>query len=145
MHGASPAGDSPDAAAAAQARGIRDLLGRLAGSIASAVETRVQLAALEFAEERERARERLVLMLLAAIAAGFALLAANALFVVVLWARLGWVSLALLTAFWAALAAFAAWRLTIASRRAQRPFAATLAEFERDRAFLGERFGAGRR
>jgi uncharacterized membrane protein YqjE len=145
MRGASPPGDGADAAAEAEVRGIRELLGRLAASIASAVETRVQLAALEFAEERERARERLGLLLLAAISAGFALLAANALFVVLLWERLGWVSLALLTALWSAIAGFAAWRLAIASRRAQRPFAATLAEFERDRAFLGERFGAGRR
>lgn len=145
MRGAPSPGEDPDAAATAQVRGIRELLGRLAASVASALDTRVQLAALEFAEERERARERLSLLLLAAIAAGFALLAANALFVVLLWERLGWVSLALLTALWSAVTALAVWRLGIASRRAQRPFAATLAEFERDRAFLGERFGAGRR
>lgn len=145
MRGAPPPGDGPDSAAEAQVRGIRELIGRLAASVASAVDTRVQLAALEFAEERERARERLGLLLLASIAGGFALLAANALFVVLLWDRLGWVSLALVTVLWSAVAAIAARRLAIASRRDQRPFAATLAEFERDRAFLGERFGAGRR
>jgi uncharacterized membrane protein YqjE len=132
-------GDSPTPA------GVRDLLGRLAASVASAVDTRVQLAALEFAEERDRARDRLVLVLVAAIAGGFALLGLNGLFVVLLWDRLGWVALLLPTLLWLAVAALAAYRLSVASRREQRPFAATLAEFSRDRAFLAERFGRGPR
>lgn len=132
--------DADDATAASP--GIRDLLGRLATSVAGSIETRVQLAALEFAEERTRARERLVLALVAAIAAGFALLAANALVVVLLWDRLGWGSLALLTALWLVVAGVAAWRLSVTARREQRPFAATLAEFERDREWLADRFGS---
>ncbi len=137
--GASPAGER------ASPPGIRDLLGRLAASVASAVDTRVQLAALEFAEERARARDRLVLVLVAALAGGFALLGANALVVVLLWDALGWGALLLPTLAWAAVAALAAWRLSVASRREERPFAATLAEFDRDRAFLVERYGKGQR
>jgi uncharacterized membrane protein YqjE len=120
--------------------GVRDLLGRLAASVLSALDTRVQLAALEFAEERARTRDTLVLAVVAAIACGFALLGANALFVVLAWERLGWVALLLPTLAWAAIAALAAWRLTTAWRREERPFAATLAEFSRDRAFFAERF-----
>lgn len=134
---ASPAGE--------RAPGIRDLLGRLAASVASTLDTRVQLAALEFAEERARARDRLVLVLVAAIAGGFALLGANAVIVALLWDALGWVALLLPTLAWALVAALAAWRLSVASRREERPFAATLAEFERDRAFLAERYGKGSR
>ena len=67
----------------------------------------MQIAALEFAEERDRARDRLVLVLVIAIAAAFALLAANTLVVALLWDRLGWVTLALLTLLWAAIAALA--------------------------------------
>ena len=134
---ASPAGE--------RAPGIRDLLGRLAASVASALDTRVQLVALEFAEERARARSRLVLVLVAAIAGGLALLGANAVIVAVLWDALGWVALLLPTLAWALVAALAAWRLSVASRREERPFAATLAEFERDRAFLVERCGKGPR
>ncbi|MFM1988941.1 MAG: hypothetical protein RJA99_1898 [Pseudomonadota bacterium] len=154
MRDAEPPAGTPDPAAAAgrgpspddapSPAGLRDLLGRLAASLASAVDTRVQLAALEFAEERDRARDRLVLVLVAAIAAGFALLALNALVVAVLWDRLGWVSLALLVALWTAVAAVAVARLSQASRREQRPFSATLAEFERDRDWLVERFGRKR-
>ena len=115
--------------------GIRDLLGRLAASVASAADTRVQIAALEFAEERDRALERLVPLLIMTIAAAVALL----------WDRLGWITLALLTLLWAAVAGLAGWRLAVASRREQTPFAATLAEFGRDRAWLMERFGKRRR
>lgn len=141
---AAGAGSGPTPDDAPGQAGLRELLGRLAASLASAVDTRVQLAALEFAEERDRARDRLVLVLVAAIAAGFALLALNALVVAVLWDRLGWVSLALLVVLWTAVAAFAGMRLSQASRREQRPFSATLAEFERDRDWLVERFGRKR-
>ena len=135
--GASDPGDMP--------AGIRDLLARFVASAAGAVETRVQLAALEFAQERERARDRLVLVLVAAIAGALALLALNALVVVAFWDRFGWMSLAALTLLWLAVAAMAAWRLSIGAQREERPFAATLAEFERDRAWLSERFGGRRR
>lgn len=149
--GASSAGPAsgdatdPPGDGATGSAGIRDLLGRLAASVASAADTRVQIAALEFAEERDRARDRLVLLLIMAIAAGFALLAVNMLVVALLWDRLGWITLALLTVLWAAVTGLAGWRLALASRREQTPFAATLAEFGRDRAWLMERFGKRRR
>lgn len=138
---AGPAAGDPSASSDDGPAGIRDLLGRIAASIASAADTRAQLAALEFAEERERARDRLVLVLIVALAAAFALLAVNALAVVVLWDRIGWGSLALLTLLWAGVAGVAGWRLALASRREQAPFSATLAEFGRDRTWLLERFG----
>lgn len=149
--GASSAGPAsgdatdPPGNSATGSDGIRDLLERLAASVASAADTRVQIAALEFAEERDRARDRLVLVLVIAIAAAFTLLAANTLVVALLWNRLGWITLALLTLLWAAVSGVAGWRLALASRREQTPFAATLAEFGRDRAWLMERFGRRRR
>lgn len=121
--------------------GLREQAGRLAAAFASALDTRLKLAALEFAEERERTRERLTLLLVAAVAAAFALLALNAMAVLLLWDRLGWVSLALLAGLWLVVAGLAAARLATISRRAQRPFEATLDAFERDRAWLAERFG----
>lgn len=121
--------------------GLREQAGRLAASFASALDTRLKLAALEFAEERERARERLTLLLVAAVAAAFALLALNAMTVLLLWDRLGWVSLALLAGFWLVVAGLAGTQLATVSRRDQRPFEATLDAFERDRAWLAERFG----
>jgi uncharacterized membrane protein YqjE len=141
----SGSGTAPPDARARTSPGIRDLLGRLAASVASALDTRVQLAVLEFTEASDRARERIVLVVIAAIASAFALLAANVLFVLLLWDRLGWVSLAILTLLWLAVAGFAGLKLAALSRRTERPFAATLAEFERDRAWIAERFGNGRK
>jgi uncharacterized membrane protein YqjE len=127
--------DEPGATA-----GLSDRFGRLAASVAAAVETRVQIAALEFAEERDRAKDRLVLVLVAAVSAGFAVLAANALAVALLWPHIGWASLALLIVLWTVVAAVAGSRLSQMAARDRRPFSATLAEFERDRAWIAERF-----
>ena len=143
---------APDAAAGADlpddvsdqadaTAGLSDRFGRLAASVAAAVDTRVQIAALEFAEERDRAKDRLVLVLIAAVSAGFAVLAANALAVALLWPHIGWASLALLTIVWAVVAAIAGSRLSQMAARERRPFSATLAEFERDRDWIAERFG----
>jgi hypothetical protein len=77
-------------------------------------------------------------VLVIAIAATFALLAANTLVVALLWDRLGWVTLALLTLLWGAVAAVAGRQLAIRSRREQTPFSATLAEFGRDRRAVGQ-------
>jgi uncharacterized membrane protein YqjE len=140
--GAPPA-DAPSSATGSP--GIRELLARLAASIASAAETRVQLAALEYAEERERLARRFALGVVAAVAGTLALLAANALVVVLLWDRLGWISLAVVTVFWLVVAVAAGMRMATATRRERRPFDATLAEFERDRAWIAERFGKGPR
>jgi uncharacterized membrane protein YqjE len=112
-------------------------------SFAAAVDTRVQLVALEFSEERERARDRLVLVVVASIAGAFALLAANTLLVALLWERLGWITLAALTVAWSAVAFVAVQRMNALTRRERRPFDATLAEFERDRTWIAERFGRG--
>jgi uncharacterized membrane protein YqjE len=134
-------GETADDAPGSASPGIRDTLGRLAAAVASAVDTRVQLVALEFAEERERAKDRLALMLVAAVAATFALLAANTLLVVVLWDRLGWITLAGLAVVWGVVALVAVRRMAALAKREQRPFDGTLAEFARDRAWIAERIG----
>jgi len=125
--------------------GIAETLARLAQTLLSALDTRVQLAALEFAEERERAKRRVVLLLTCAVAAAFALLTAQALIVALAWPTWGWRSLAILTAGWLVLAALTAWRLLAAAQREQRPFAGSLAELERDRRWLAERLRRGPR
>jgi len=124
--------------------GVRDSLARFGGTLLNALDTRVQLAALEFAEERERARQRVVLLLTLAIAVAFGLLAVQTLLVVVTWDELGWRILALLTALWTVIAALAGWRLSASMTRESRPFSATLDELHRDRLWLGERLGRRR-
>jgi uncharacterized membrane protein YqjE len=121
--------------------GLRDALGAAATTLASAVQTRLELASLEFVEERERAKRRLALVLVVAIAAGFALLAGNALFVLATWERLGLYSLVILLAVYVAVAGLGMWRLATIGRRERRPFDVTLSELERDRAWLAGRLG----
>jgi len=136
-----PSSSPDDEPAASDGSGIRDTLSRLASTVLSAVDTRVQMATLEFAEERERAKQRLVLMLTVAIALAFGLLAAQALLVVVTWHTLGWRTLAILTGLWLVLAVVAGWKLSATTNREARPFATTLAELHRDRVWLIERLG----
>lgn len=135
-------GEPPPQAAAepgAPTPGIADTLSGLADTLVSAIGTRVQIASIELTEAQERAKRRLVLLLVCAISAGFALFALQALWVAVAWPTWGWRTLALLAVGWCVLAGLAAWRLTTASQREPRPFAATLAELDRDRRWLAER------
>lgn len=148
MAEAAPGGDAADpppgpAEAPRGPPGIAGTLSQLAQTVLSALDTRVQIAAIELAEERERAKRRIVLLLVCAVASAFALLAAQALVVALAWPSWGWRTLAVLTVAWCALAAFAAWRLAAAAQREQRPFAGTLAELERDRRWLAERLRRG--
>jgi uncharacterized membrane protein YqjE len=57
------------------AQTLRDAVHRTGESLLALLRTRAELAALEFAEERDRARDRLLMVMVAAVAATFALLA----------------------------------------------------------------------
>ena len=107
-------------------------------SVARAARTASRQLATARREQKDAA---LLAMADSLLEAQEAVLAANALVVALLWDRLGWGSVALLMGLWLVVAAFAGWRLAIASQREQRPFAATLAEFGRDRDWVIERFG----
>jgi uncharacterized membrane protein YqjE len=132
---------SGSAAARAEARpGLRASLGAISTTLASALHTRLELASLDFAEERIRAKQQLALVLVVAISAGLALLAANVLFVLAVWERLGLYSLGILLVAYLVIAGIGGWRLAEIGRREQRPFDATLSELDRDRAWLTERF-----
>ncbi len=123
--------------------GLSGALARLGESSLELVRTRVELASLEFSEEYERRKDQLLLIGVAAIAFAFALLAASAFVVAYYWDtyRLG--ALAGVTILYLLIALGALWRLNVQQRNAPRPFAATLAEFERDRQWLSERSGDG--
>jgi uncharacterized membrane protein YqjE len=146
--GGGPASPDPSPgegrAETARRPGLRDALGSAAHTLASILHTRVELASLEFTEERDRAKRQLALVLLVAIASGFALLVVNVLFVAASWDRLGLWSLAMLLALYLTVAGVGAWRLATIGRRERRAFDATLSELERDRAWLAERLGGGR-
>lgn len=133
--------DPPGPGGTGQPQGLRGALGAIAATLVAAIHTRVELATIEFAEERERTKRRLVLMLVVAIASAFALLAANALLVLALWDRWGAWTLVAIVAAHGLLAGWGAWRLAALAAREHRPFDATLAELERDRAWIAQRLG----
>lgn len=143
-----PSGGASQAGAPHEGGGSSDdlsgLSARLLAGLSGAIETRVQLAALEFRQERDRAHARLGFMLLISVAAGLALLAVNALVAALLWPVLGAWSLAVLALIWSVIAGLAALRLRRINQEAPRPFDASLQTLERDRAWLSRALGKRR-
>jgi uncharacterized membrane protein YqjE len=121
-------------------RDLRGAVGRLASALLEFGRTRVELAAVEFEEARARAAESLVLLLVAAAAFAFALLAASMLVVVLFWDTYRIAALVGMTLLYLLIGVVALWRLSEHKKADPPAFAATLAELERDRAFLANRY-----
>ena len=117
-------------------RGLGVGLAQLAAAAVDLLRTRAELAALEFEEARELAKDRITLLVIGLGCLAMATLAATAFVVVYFWdtyrlAALGAVTLAYLLAGLIAL-----WRFSIHRQSDPKPFAATIAELERDREWL---------
>ena len=117
----------------ASTSGLRDALARLSANALSLVHTRLSLAGLELAEERDRIKSQLVMFAVGALAACFALLCATGFVVVHFWDTHREGAIIGLVLVYAAIAAWALYRATTIRRDAPPPFAATLAELEKDR------------
>jgi uncharacterized membrane protein YqjE len=125
------------------ARGLGGATARLGASLLGLVRSRLELASVELAEERDRVQYQ-VGSLVAAIAMFLFALAFVAMWVVVyFWDTNRLTAIAgVAIVFGAAGAALLMWR-SQAARSAPTPFAATIAEFERDRAALAGRDRSG--
>ena len=124
-------------------RGLGVGLAQLAAAAVDLLRTRAELAALEFDEARELAKDRITLLVIGLGCLAMATLGATAFVVVYFWdsyrlAALGGVTVAYLLAGLIAL-----WRFSIHRQNDPKPFAATLAELERDREWLAS--GGGQR
>jgi uncharacterized membrane protein YqjE len=117
---------------------LKAALARLGAAALALVRTRVELASLEFSEQRDRARTLLVLLGVAGIAFAFAAMSATALVVVYFWDTNRIAALVGVTLFYIVVGAIAVWRLSDHRRNDPPPFAGTLAELERDRVWLAE-------
>ena len=122
-------------------RGLRGALGEFGTSLLGLAHTRLELVAVEFDEVRERTVVRLTLLFTALLSFGFAVLVASALVVVVFWDSHRIAALCSVTIAYLLIGLVALWRLSVRSRTDAPPFAATMSEFERDRAWLTHRFG----
>jgi uncharacterized membrane protein YqjE len=116
--------------------GLRRALARAGVALIELLRTRIELAGLEFTEERERTKLRLVLVVVATMFIGFAILCASALVVLIFWDTHRVAAIAAVTAVHALIGIGAIWRLQVSLRTAPPPFQASLAELERDRQWL---------
>jgi uncharacterized membrane protein YqjE len=122
-------------------RGLRGAVEALGGAVLELLHTRLELASVELDEVRDRAIERLILVLIAMLALGFAVLGASALVVVAFWDTYRIAALCGITLAYLLIGLLALWRLSTRQRAEGAPFAGTLAEFERDRAWLAGQWG----
>lgn len=116
--------------------GISGALSRLAGSALALLRTRIELATVEFEEERERTKELLLLAVSAALLALFALLFASLLVIVYFWDSYRLAAASAVTAFYIVVAAAVFARLRRRVHDRPSPFAATRSELEQDAAAL---------
>ena len=137
---------SDDSPGYAPAAGLRRALSRVGVAAIELVRTRIELATLEFSEQRERAKLNVILAFVAGTFLAFAVLCASALVVIIFWESHRVMAIAAVTAVHLVIGVGALLRLRAAERAAPPPFQATLAELERDRQWLaGEmRDGLGR-
>jgi uncharacterized membrane protein YqjE len=124
--------------------GLRGALARLGVALVGLVHTRLELAAVELGEERARIGVRLVLALVAILSFGSALLGASAFVVVWFWETHRIAAIGVVTIAYVVIGLVALWRLSRHGKSDAPPFAATMAELERDRAWLAEKLGGER-
>ena len=98
--------------------------------------SRLELASLEFEEQRESATELLVLVLSGVLLGLFALLFASVFVIACFWDTYRLQAIAGVTLFYVVLAVFVVMRLKRRQRERTPAFAATLAEFSHDAAAL---------
>ena len=122
--------------------GLSGALSRLAASAVDLVRTRAELAAVEFDEARELAKDRFVLLGVGLVCLATGTLGASAFVVVYFWDTYRLTALGVVTAAYLLGGAWALWRFSVRRRTDPKPFAATLAELERDREWLAGERGA---
>jgi uncharacterized membrane protein YqjE len=110
--------------------GISGALSQLAASLIALLHTRFDLATVEFEEERERAKNLLVLTVIATVFFCFALIVLSVLVVFLFWDT--YPKAALIGVMLVYLAIGATALVLLQRHRETRPFAASLAELEKD-------------
>ena len=126
-----------DSGEAPPAGGLRQVLARLGESVVGALRTRAELASVELVAERERLVLRVALFAGGAVVLAFAALFAGAFVIVLFWDTHRLPAIAGVAIAHAALGGILVSKARAIGRDAPSPFAATLAELEKDGARLG--------
>ena len=115
---------------------MRSALARLADSLLGLLRTRLELAAVEYTEERERISQQLMLLVAGIGCVLFALFFAAVLVIAYFWDTNRLAAIIGVIAFFGIVGAALLWRRAEISNAAPLPFAATVSELEKDRAAL---------
>ena len=115
---------------------LRGALARLADALLGLARTRLELATVEYTEERARVGQQLGLLLAGIGCILFALFFAAATVVIYFWDTYRFAAILGVVAFFTVLAALLLWRRAEIAQAAPTPFAATVAELDKDRAAL---------
>jgi uncharacterized membrane protein YqjE len=121
----------PETAAERPAVGLATALSGIAATLVALLRTHLELATVEFEEERARITTMLALVVIATVFACFTLVALSVLVVAWLWDRYPLAVLSGVALLYAVIAAGALLALRVQVRAHGRPFAATLSELER--------------
>jgi len=114
--------------------GLRGSTARLTASLLALLRTRVELASLEFSEERARLQQQLVLLIAGLVSLLFAVFFIAVWVIVYFWDTNRLAAIAGVVLAFGLAGAIVLWRRAVFARNGPTPFAATLAELERDRA-----------
>ncbi|MDY0331702.1 MAG: phage holin family protein [Thiomonas sp.] len=128
-----------DDAQPGQSEGLGAAGQRLLGSAAALLQSRIELAGIELAEERQRLVGLLVLGTVVVLFGLLALGSLTALLVILFWDRSHWLALALLCLLDIAVVAYCIYRIRAAIRQAPAPFATSRAELAKDAAIWRSR------
>jgi uncharacterized membrane protein YqjE len=115
---------------------LRGALARLADALVGLARTRLELATVEYTEERARVSQQLALLLAGIGCVLFALFFAAAAVVVYFWDTNRFIAILGVVAFFAVAGAVLLWRRAEIGHTAPIPFVATVAELDKDRAAL---------
>jgi len=115
---------------------FRTAAARFVNSALALAHTRVELAAIELAEERERLKRSAMMIAAAIFMLSFAVLGVAAWVVVYFWDTHRLEAIAAVTLVFAIAGGFLFWRNTTLTRESPTPFSATLAELAKDRTWL---------
>jgi uncharacterized membrane protein YqjE len=121
--------------------GLHDVLSRLAAAAIALVRTRAEIAALDFDEAGTRAKSRVALLVVALLCFAVGTLGATAFIVVYFWDTHRLTALGVITIAYFVAGVLAFWRFSVRQRTDPRPFAATIAELERDLQWLTRKTG----
>lgn len=122
--------------------GLQDALSRLSAAVVALVRTRAEIAALDFDDAGARAKSRVVLLVIGLLCLAVGALSATAFIIVCFWDTYRLEAIGVVTIAYVLAGAFSLWRFNVRQRTDPKPFAATIAELERDVQWLARRTGA---